>query len=267
MASVADGTATDHPILGDLNVRKAIFHALNRNDYLNIGRNGIGTISKSPISSQIFGAADDLAFPAFSTASANSLLDAAGWNGSRVTVNGTPNTRTALNHPTLANGTPLTIRFLQPSTPFNDRVAVIKSNLAAVGIDTPVTLPASASAANTQVFTNRNFDLFILNYANGYDPHVGVRRQYHSSQISSSGTPNNAAGYRNSDVDAAFDNAAKELDTTTRYNYYHDFQEQVVEDLPYVWMIETPNVRGWTANCTGFRIWTGLFAETASCHR
>jgi peptide/nickel transport system substrate-binding protein len=269
VASVANGTAPNHPILGDVNVRKAVFQALNRNDYLNIGRNGIGTVSQSPISSQIFGHENDIPFPAFDTAASNALLDAAGWNGPRVTVNGTPNTRTALGHPTLANGTPLTIRFLRGSDIFIDRVAVIKSNLAAVGIDMPVTvnLATTGTTATVQVFTNRDFDLYILNYANGYDPHIGVRRQYHSDQISSAGTPNNAAGYRNSLVDADWDNAVKEINTTTRFNYYHDFQQRVVNDLPYVWMIETPNVRGFTAKCTGFNVWTGLFAESASCSR
>ena len=266
-ASVANGTAPDHPILGDVNVRKAIFHAINRDDYLNIGRSGIGTVSKSPISSQIFGAATDIPLPAFSTSAADALLDAAGWGGPRVTAGGTPNVRTALGHPTLADGTVLTVRFLQGGAAFTDRVAVIKANLAAVGINMPVTTNflTSGTTATVQVFTNRDFDLYIVNYANGYDPHVGVRRQYHSDQISTTGTPNNAAGYRNPAVDADFDQAVQTLDTAARAALYRDFQQRVVNDLPYAWMIETPNVRGFRATCTGFRVWTGLFAESASC--
>lgn len=263
VATVANGTAPDHPILGNVNVRKAIFQALNRTEFLNAGRNGIGTVATAPISSEIFGHAKDIALPAFDTAAANALLDAAGWRGPKQTVNGTPNTRTALGHSSLADGTPLTIRFLQGSPIFTDRVAVMKSNLAAVGIDMPVTV--DTTTANTVVFTNRNFDMYIVNYAQGYDPHVGVRRQYHSDQITTVGTPNNAAGYRNSAVDAAFDNAVKTLDPTARANLYRDFQVRVVQDLPYVWMIETPNVRAFTAKCVGFKVYTGLFAESASC--
>jgi peptide/nickel transport system substrate-binding protein len=263
VVSVANGSAPDHPILGNVNVRKAIFQALNRTEFLNTGRNGIGTVATAPISSEIFGHAKDIALPAFDPAAANALLNAAGWNGPRQTVNGTPNTRTALGHSSLADGTPLTIRFLQGSAIFTDRVAVMKSNLAAVGIDMPVTV--DASTANTVVFTNRNFDMYIVNYAQGYDPHVGVRRQYHSDQITTVGTPNNAAGYRNSAVDAAFDNAVKTLDPTARANLYRDIQVRVVQDLPYVWMIETPNVRAFTAKCVGFKVYTGLFAESASC--
>ena len=263
--NVRDGTAVPHPILADVNVRKAIFQALNRNDYLNVGRYGIGTVSLSPISSQIFGHESDIPLPAFSTSAADALLDAAGWNGTRVTGSGTPGTRTK----TSDNTTPLTLTFLQGSATFNDRVAVIKSNLAAVGINVVVdtNFATSGTTATVQAFTNRNFDLYVINYANGYDPHIGVRRQYAIDQISTTGTPNNAAGYRNPLVDADFDNAVKEPNTTTRYNYYHDFQQRVVNDLPYVWMIETPNVRGFNAKCTGFKVYTGLFAESASCQR
>jgi peptide/nickel transport system substrate-binding protein len=265
--SVQDGSAPEHPILGNVNVRKAIFQALNRAAYLDPGRNGIGKVSAAPISSEIFGHATDIPLPAFSPTQANSLLDGAGWNGPRVTANGTPNTRTALNNPNPAvtNGTPLTLRFLYGNASFDSRVAGMKSDLASVGIDLQPTL--NTTNANATVFTNRNFDLYVLNYAHGYDPHVGVRRQYHSTQISSTGTPNNAAGYRNAAVDADFDNAVTTIDPTARTAYYHDFQQRVVADLPYVWMIETPNVRGYTSKCTGFKAYTGLFAESASCQK
>ncbi|HET9441963.1 MAG TPA: ABC transporter substrate-binding protein, partial [Acidimicrobiales bacterium] len=264
VASVANGTAAPHPVLGDLRVRTAIFHAFDRQEFLDGGRYGIGKVAVAPISSEIFGHAPDLDLPGHNLNAADALLNAAGWNGPRQTVNGTADVRTALGHPTLADGTALTIRFLQGSVMFNDRVAVMKSNLAAVGIDLAVEVDTAMGSANTKVFTNRNFDLYIVNYAHGYDPHVGVRRQYHSDQISTSGTPNNAAGYRNALVDAAFDDAARTLDAAARFDLYHAAQEQIVADLPYVWMIETPNVRAWSARCTGIKTFE-LFAERAGC--
>ncbi|MEO5678162.1 MAG: ABC transporter substrate-binding protein, partial [Acidimicrobiales bacterium] len=231
-ASVANGTALDHPILFDLGVRKAIFQALNRAEYLNNGRSGIGTVSAAPISSEIFGHATDIPLPAFDVTQANALLDAAHWDGVRTTIGTQTNVRVAKNHTKVGNFVPLVIRFLQGSTTFDDRVAVLKSNLAAVGIYLDVTVDTASGSANTTVFTNRNFDLYIINYAHGYDPHIGVRRQYHTDQISTTGTPNNAAGYRNSFVDADFDNAVKTIDPVARFNLYHDFQQRVVADLP-----------------------------------
>ncbi|HEX2191771.1 MAG TPA: ABC transporter substrate-binding protein [Acidimicrobiales bacterium] len=270
--------APPHPILGALDlvdpdgpggpapaeprgllVRRGIFHAIDRNAYLNVGRNGIGTVATAPISSELPQHADDIVLPGFDRAAANALLDAAGWNGPR-----TPEGfRTSLGVPGLADGTPLALRMLHPSAIFASRVALIDSDLAAVGIDVQVV--TDFANANALVFTHRNFDLFILNYAQGYDPHIGVRRQYHSDQVSTTGTPNNAPGYKNPAVDADFDNAVKTIDPAERFALYHDFQVRVAHDLPYVWLIETPNVRGWTAQCRDFKIYTGLFAESAWC--
>ena len=269
--------APPHPILGALDpvdpdgsgpapaeprgllVRRAIFHAIDRDAYLNVGRNGIGTVATAPISSELPQHADDIVFPGFDRAAANALLDAAGWNGPR-----TPEGfRTSLGVPGLPDGTPLSLFMLQGSLIFTSRVALIDSDLAAVGIDVQVTVDAANATA--RVFVHRNFDLYILNYAQGYDPHIGVRRQYHSDQVSTTGTPNNAPGYKNPLVDADFDTAVQTIDPEARFALYHDFQVRVAHDLPYVWLIETPNVRGWTVQCHDFEIYTGLFAESAWC--
>jgi ABC-type transport system substrate-binding protein len=93
-----------------------------------------------------------------------------------------------------------------------------------------------------------------------------VRRQYHSSQVSTANVTN-AAGYKNANVDSWFDQAVQSLDPTVRFNLYHQVQVQVAQDLPYMWMIETPNVRGHTAKCVNFKAWTGLFAESGWCSK
>jgi peptide/nickel transport system substrate-binding protein len=273
-----DRVAPPHPILGALDlvdpdgpggpapaeprgllVRRAVFHAIDREAYLNEGRNGIGTIATAPISSELPQHATDIQFPDFDPAEANRLLDAAGWNGPR-TADGF---RTSRGVPGLPDGTPLRLLMLVPSNIFTARIALIDADLAAVGIDLQVEV--DAANANNRVFVHRNFDIFLLNYAQGYDPHIGVRRQYHSDQVSIFGTPNNAPGYKNALVDAAFDQAVQTIDPARRFELYHAFQVQVAHDLPYVWLIETPNVRGWTAKCYHFEVHTGLFAERAYC--
>ncbi|MGH2691553.1 MAG: ABC transporter substrate-binding protein [Actinomycetota bacterium] len=266
-------TAPAHPILGgylpdgktlDPNssgakVRRAISHAIDREAYLNIGRSGIGTVATAPISSELTFHADDIDLPGFDPALANQLLDEAGWGGSR-----TPEGfRTSFGHPTLADGQVLSLRMLQGSLIFTSRSQHIKSDLAAVGISLQVEIDTANASA--RVFTHRNFDTYILNYAQGYDPHVGVRRQYHSDQVSTTGTPNNAPGYKNPLVDADFDQAVQTLDSGLRFSMYHDAQERVAADMPYVWLIETPNVRGFIARCKGLLEYTGQFAELGYC--
>jgi peptide/nickel transport system substrate-binding protein len=270
--------APPHPILGGLDlvdpdgptgpapseprgllVRRAIANAIDRNAYLNVGRNGIGTIATAPISSELPQHANDITLPGFDRAAANRLLDAAGWDGPRTPAG----FRTSRGVPGLSDGTPLALFMLQGSAIFTSRVAGMDADLAAVGIDLQV--EQDSVNATPRVFVHRNFDAYILNYAQGYDPHIGVRRQYHSDQVSTVGTPNNAPGYKNALVDAAFDDAVQTIDPVLRFQKYHDFQVQVAHDLPYVWLIETPNVRGYTARCTGFKAYTGLFAESAYC--
>ncbi|MGH9286186.1 MAG: ABC transporter substrate-binding protein, partial [Acidimicrobiales bacterium] len=250
------GPAPEEPRV--LLVRRAIASAIDRDAYLNVGRSGIGTVATAPISSELAQHATDIDLPALDRDAAGALLDAAGWDNTPVA-----GVRTSRDVPGLTDGTPLALKMLQGSLIFTARVAGLKADLAAVGIDLQVEV--DTATATPRVFVHRNFDAYILNLAQGYDPHIGVRRQYHSDQVSTTGTPNNAPGYKNPAVDLALDQAARTIDPAARFSLYHDFQVQVAHDLPYVWLIETPNVRGFTARCTGFAAYTGLFAEGAYC--
>ena len=263
------GTAAPHPILGDVNVRKALFHAIDR-DAFKAARFNVGTVAIAPISSELPQHATDIVLPAFNAGSANALLDAAGWNGPRTTVGGVPNIRTALNHPQqatggsrVADGAPLTVDFVIGSTAFDARMAVVDANLASIGVNLNRTLDTNAT---NKVFVDRTFDTHMINLAQGYDPQVGIRRSYHSDQVSTT-TFTNAAGYKNATVDNAFDQGVQTLDPTARFNLYRQFQVQVAQDVPMAPLLETPNVRGFKASCSGFMEYTGLFAEAATCQR
>jgi peptide/nickel transport system substrate-binding protein len=140
---------------------------------------------------------------------------------------------------------------------------LLRQQLGAVGLAlTPKPLEPAAFAPI--VFKDRNFDTSVISYCNGPDPEIGVRRMYHTSQIGPAPFTN-AAGYRNARVDALFDEAARTVDRATRGRLYREVQEIVVQELPYLWLVETPTTRAWRARCSGFRPWTGLFAEAASC--
>jgi len=63
----------------------------------------------------------------------------------------------------------------------------------------------------------------------------------------------------------SLDEAGRTVARDRRSALYRQIQEIVVQDLPYFWLVETPTTRAWAARCGGFRPWTGLFAEAASC--
>jgi ABC-type transport system substrate-binding protein len=75
----------------------------------------------------------------------------------------------------------------------------------------------------------------------------------------------NAAAYRNPRVDALLEQAGRTVERQQRAHLYRQFQEIVVHDLPYYWLVETLSTRAWSARCGGFTPWTGLFAEAAWC--
>jgi prepilin-type N-terminal cleavage/methylation domain-containing protein len=289
------GTANPHPVFGDTGslidpdgsgpepamnrgqlVRKAISYAVDRNAYL-ATRGNVGTVASAPISSELPSHANDITLPAFNQSKAAALLDAAGWTYT------SPNPYRKWSGATgggLTNGQDLAFQFVCGSVPLCARVDTVATQLLALNINlqkvdcsgtggAPSCNSGGYTSTNDRVFTKRDWDMYIINFAQGYDPHIGVRRQFHSDQITDAtgAVPNNAPGYKNAVVDAAFTNAVTTLDTNARNSYYHEFQAQAAKDFPYVWVIETPNVRGYTSSCAGFRAFTGLFAEFASCRR
>jgi len=249
----------DRPALKDARVRRAVAHALDRNAFLQQILFGEGRVAAAPISSEMAWAhAGGLSLPAFDRAEAARLLDAAGWKKEQGAA------RVARGVAGVADGTPMAIDFLHFPA-FAKYGELMRQHLGAVGIEV-TQRPLEPSVFAPTVFKNRAFDTNVISYCNGPDPEIGVRRMYHSSQIGPAPFTN-AAGYRNDKVDALFDQASRTVERAPRSALYHQIQEIVAQDLPYVWLVETPTTRAWAARCGGFRPWTGLFAEAAFCKR
>ena len=293
--TITGNTAAVHPIFGNaavidpgdgsglqtrgLVVRKAFSFAVNRVAYL-ASRGNVGTVATAPISSELPSHATDITLPNYDGTGqkAKDLLEAAGWKQEagtyRVWREGTGGPQ-----PGLVDGvTTLSVSFVCGSATLCSRVDTLQTQLLSVGIQVnkitcsgtggaPSCNTGGYTSTNDRIFNQRDFDMYILNFAQGYDPHIGVRRQYHSSQITgtSGAVPNNAPGFKDTNVDADFDNAVTTLDEAVRTALYHDAQVRIAQALPYVWVIETPNVRAFKSKCSGFREYTGLFAEFGGC--
>lgn len=246
----------EQPILADLRVRRAIAHAVNREQFVERVLFGQGRVAEAPISSGIGWAhAAGLAIPAYDPDAAASLLDDAGWTRAG------DGTRVASGVEGVDDGTPLALSFLHfPS--FARYGELLRAQLSEVGIELALQ-PLDPPVFAETVFTARDFDTNVISYCNGPDPEVGVRRMYHSSQIGA--VPfSNAAAYRNAEVDALFDDAQQTVDIERRGEIYRQIQERAVEDLPYLWLVETSGVRAYRLPCQGF-IPYAQFAETATC--
>ena len=249
----------ERPILKELRVRQAVAQALDRQTFLAQILFGDGKVAVAPISSEISWAhAAGLSMPKSDRAEAEKLLDGVGWKKEG------DGPRTARGVSGIADGTRLSIDFLHFPT-FTKYGELVRQQLGAVGIGVVLKTLEPAVFAPT-VFKDRNFDSNVISYCNGPDPEIGVRRMYHSSQIGPAPFTN-AAAYRNPRVDALFDEASRSVERDRRSRVYRQIQEIVVQDLPYFWLVETVSTRAWVARCSGFKAWTGLFAEGAFCRR
>ena len=249
----------DRPMFQDVRLRRAIGSALDKEQFVERVLFGQGRVAEAPVSSGIpFAHAQDLqGMPAFDRGEAERLLDEAGWSRDGDGV------RTSSGVPGVPDGTPLAFDLLHFPT-FHSYGQLLRAQLAEVGADVqlvPLEPPVFADA----VFTERDFDMNIISYCNGADPEIGVKRMYVSSNIAPIPFSNSSA-YSNPKVDRLFHEARTTVDLDARGEIYRRVQEQLVEDLPYLWLVETVSTRAFTSRCEGFQP-AGHFAETASCEQ
>ncbi|MDQ3304382.1 MAG: ABC transporter substrate-binding protein [Actinomycetota bacterium] len=248
----------DRPIFQTPEVRRAIAHALDRDQFLERVEFGAGQVAEAPIHSGIpFAHAGDLDMPDFDVEQAGTLLDEAGW-----TRQGDA-TRTSSGVEGVEDGTPLSFGFLSFPT-FAQYGELFRAQMAEVGIEVDLQTLEPPVFAET-VFVQRDFDVNIISYCNATDPEIGVRRMYISSNIAPIPFSNSSA-YRNDEVDRLFDEALTTVEREERSTIYRDIQEILVDELPYFWLVETVATRAYRADCQGFSE-SGHFAEAAFCDR
>jgi peptide/nickel transport system substrate-binding protein len=211
------------PILGQLKVRQAMAHALDRREILEKVYFGHGEVATGPIS-RALGWAYNPEVPRYErdVARANQLLDEAGF----------PRGPSGVRFP-------LTVLY---DTSFARLAEVLRDQVAAVGIELQLQL-MERNAWIDAVYKRWDFDLAFTHFENGPDPDIGVKRVYVSSNIAP--IPfSNAAGYHNPRVDELFDVAARELDRAARARAYFEIQEILLRESPYIWLIESGHLSG-----------------------
>jgi peptide/nickel transport system substrate-binding protein len=249
----------EKPIFADQRTRQGILQGLDRKQFLDRILFGQGKVASAPIASGIpFAYAKDLKIPGFDKVAAARLLDEAGWKQ----VGGS-GTRTAQSVSGVRDGTQLRFRFLSFPT-FALYGQLIKAQLGEIGVDVQLETADNAPFAD-RVFVRRDFDTNVISYCNGTDPEIGVRRMYDSAQIGPVAFSNSSA-YRNANVTKLFEDASTSSSVSFRGSIYRKIQEILVEDLPYIWLVETTATRVFRSTCSGFSE-SGHFAEAASCKK
>lgn len=203
--------------LSDIRVRRAIVHAINTDFFIEnmlygFGRRGQGPIPRS--SDFFLPGAPDLPYD---VATANTLLDEAGYPGS-----GSGQRRFRL-------------RLL--AAPWGEDVSsfatFIQQSLAEVGIQVDV-VQRDAAGFLMEVYRDWNFDLATGRHQYRGDPAVSTTVWYRSG--APKGAPwTNQWGWQDPDIDRIIDEAARELDPVKRKGRYADFVRMANTQMP-VWM-------------------------------
>lgn len=267
-AVLADKGGYNHPILKDLAVRRAVYQAFDRQAAFDNIEFGKGRVADSPLHSALSGLyAPQPDLPRFDVAAARAGLQAAGWIAGQAATD----TRTSDGRPGLPPaGTPLVLDVIHFDTGSQAAYGLqLDSNLRQVGIDLN-DRPLNSAATQTAM-KDRAFDMTFVSYCNGDDPNIGVRRQYHSTQISpvpftnTSGLREPKTSPGDGSMDDLWDRAVQATGSEAS-SLYGEIQTKAVKLLPMAWLAETVNNRVTRKVCQGLNHQnTGLFVETASC--
>ena len=247
----------EHPIFKDPAVRKAIFLGVDRTGSFKKIDFEQGKLATAPFHSELFGYAaqqlpgNDSVNNDADVAAANTALDQAGWvdsNNDGTRDKGGVELAFDLTHFDTGSQADYGKQFVADMAKLKIKVT-----------DRPLT-----NANQQTALSSRDYDMSIISYCNGDDPVIGVRRQYHSTQVTNTSFVN-TAGYRSAAMDAAWDKAIAS-DNAGAQAAYRDVQAMAARDLPYIWVTETATIRVNRSICKGFNNNnTGLFVETAHC--
>lgn len=215
-AAIVVGFNNDRKPLSDVKVRQALFMATDRDYLLKTTWFGDGEVAIRPFNASIKWAANpDIDFNKlypFDAARANKLLDDAGYprkaDGMRFTV-----------HISVSSDAPER----------SSAAAALKSMWRQIGVDAQIDTLERAVYIN-QVFTTREYDVFIEGLNTFGDPALGITRIYDSKAIGRVG--GNAAGYKNPEIDRLFKLADDTIDIQKRGDYYRQAQTILAKDVP-----------------------------------
>lgn len=208
--------------LSDVQVRKAIATAIDKNFIAKALMGGFATVSDGPlVASSPFAVPDLVRYP-LDLKKAGEMLDAAGYKAG-------------------AGGErfKLIIDYLPGADDQQKNVAeYIRGQLKKVGITVEVRASADFPAWAKRL-ASHDFDMSMDTVFNWGDPIIGVHRTYLSTNIKPI-VWTNTQSYANPKVDELLNTAGGLIDPTQRKAYYATFQKIVTDELPIEFINQVP---------------------------
>ncbi len=226
---------TENKAIEDINVRRALAAAIDKNEIVEKLLGGQAIAVNSPVPEFIF--SDDFetskantATVAFNPDEAANILNAAGWNATS-----TPEiaTTTALRRSKVINKeeVPLRISLSTVNWPELEEVGnYIKASWEKIGVE--VNFQISSVAEIQDKIKNRQYEGLLFGQILGSNPDPFAF--WHSSQKKDPGL--NLSLYENKDVDKILENIRKETNQEVKMNLYRQLQEAINKDVPAIFL-------------------------------
>lgn len=223
-----------NPIFQDVRVRRALLHAIDRQAIIDSVGRGFAQQATGPISPALQAYYDpNVATYPYDEAGANALLDEAGWVRGPDGVRVKDGVRLAFTLDVGRN------KDLEPVS------ALVQDYWKSIGVE--ATLNTNEWNAYIQkVVRERNYDATVNWWITPADPDVFA--YYHSS---TAGTGFNLPGYQDPYLDSLLERGRAESDVTERIAIYRDFQTEVADKLPYLFLWYPREIQARAANLDG----------------
>ncbi|CAN5410048.1 ABC transporter substrate-binding protein [soil metagenome] len=211
------------PITGNLKVRQAIAHAVDKQGLINTVWYGLSKPVDGPVPPSLSRYyTDDKPKYAYDLAAAEKLLDEAGY-------------------PKQANGVRFTLTAdLSPSADaFVPAGEFLRQNLKKVGIELKP-LSNDGPTYLRKIFTNYDYDINIQGYSVLFDPEMGLTRLLWSKGVSKGVPYVNASGYNSPAMDKVIEGFQREVDPAKRVKLFHELQRIELADLPLLPIMDAP---------------------------
>ena len=209
-----------NPLFEDVRVRRALTHAINRQQIVEHVLYGHGVIATGHFRPQMWYYPPDVKPLAYDPGLSRKLLAEAGWEDSDgdgiLDRDGRPFRFTLITN----NGNQLRA----------DVQILVQEQLKRIGIDVELTLYEWSVFLSEKIDT-RNFDACVLGWAGGIDP--DCYEIWHSSQVEKGF---NFVGYVNPEADRLLELGRTEFDQSKRQAIYREFHCILNEDQPYTFL-------------------------------
>lgn len=224
----------EHPVLSDLKVRRAIAHAVNRDEIIEYKLRGMARQSTGMLAPDHWAYEPEVSTYDYDPQLAKELLDEAGY-------------------PAGEDGVRFEMEFKVSASNFRRSLGqLIAQQLGEVGIDVRVRSYEWGTFYGD--IQSRNFEMTTMQWPSVLEPHL-FHWIFHSDNIPSPearAAGANRGGYVNERVDELLDKGRTEMDRQRRKEIYSEVQKILADELPYVSLWHPDNVAILRAGTEGY---------------